>query len=83
MYSCTICCRSYKSSESQIAGAMRFLYENEALVTEGGAAVGVAALLAGLVDVGAKNIVCVISGCNVDMNVFTSIVNGEWVDKGD
>jgi threonine dehydratase len=70
-------------SESQIAEAMRYLYENEALVTEGGAAVGVAALLTGLVNVKSKNIVCVISGCNVDMDAFTRIVNGEWVDEGD
>ena len=62
-------------SEEQIAAAMRALYYQQRLVTEGAAAVGVAALMHGLIDGLAGCGVCVISGANVDMQTFASIVN--------
>jgi threonine dehydratase len=63
--------------ETQIAEGMRQLYRGDNLVAEGGASVGVAALLSGLVARCEGNIVCVISGSNVDMEKFTRIVSGE------
>ncbi len=63
--------------EGQIADGMRQLYRGDNLVAEGGAAVGAAALLAGLVSKPGGNVVCVVSGSNVDMEKFTRIVNGE------
>ena len=62
-------------SEEQIAAAMRALYFQQRLVTEGGAAVGVAALMHGLIDGLTGCGVCVISGANVDMQEFASVVN--------
>ena len=37
-------------SEEEIAAGMRHLYRNERMIAEGGAAVGVAAMLAGKVE---------------------------------
>ena len=61
-------------SESEIARAMRHLYRNERVIAEGGGAVSVAAVLAGKVPDLSGNVVCVVSGGNVDMTAFTRIV---------
>ena len=60
-------------SEKEIAEGMRFLYREEALVTEGAAAAGVAALLSNKAKP-EGNTALVVSGRNVDMNDFTRIV---------
>ena len=62
--------------EAQIAGGMRQLYRGDGIVAEGGAAVGVAALVAGLIPELEGNVVCVVSGGNVDMDTFGRIVSG-------
>jgi threonine dehydratase len=64
--------------EAQIADGMRQLYRGDNLVAEGGASVAVAALIAGLVPKAEGNIVCLVSGGNVDMDKFTRIVSGEY-----
>ena len=61
-------------SESEIAHAMRHLYRNERVIAEGGGAVSVAAVLAGKVPDLSGEVVCVVSGGNVDMTAFTRIV---------
>ena len=61
-------------SESELARAMRHLYRNERVIAEGGGAVSVAAVLAGKVPDLSGNVVCVVSGGNVDMTAFTRIV---------
>ena len=63
-------------SELEIARAMRHLYGNERVIAEGGGAVSVAAVLAGKVPDLSGNVVCVVSGGNVDMTEFTRIVAG-------
>ena len=63
-------------SESEIARAMRHLYWNERVIAEGGGAVSVAAVLADKVPDLSGNVVCVVSGGNVDMAAFTRIVAG-------
>ncbi len=60
-------------SEDEIAAAMRYLFLREGLVTEGGAAVCVAAILADKIDL-QEPVVCVLSGRNVDMRHFLDIV---------
>ncbi|MYH68818.1 MAG: hydroxyectoine utilization dehydratase EutB [Gammaproteobacteria bacterium] len=65
----------------QIADGIRHLYYHERLVAEGAGAVGVAALLAGLVGELRGNIVCVISGNNIDMGEFTRLVTDEEQDN--
>ena len=61
-------------TESEIARAMRHLYWNERLIAEGGGAVPVAAVIAGRIPDLSGNVVCVVSGGNVDMTEFTRIV---------
>jgi threonine dehydratase len=61
-------------SEAEIAAAMRHCYWQERQIVEGGAAVGVAALLAGKTAPTGDDLVVVLSGGNVDMGRFTEIV---------
>ena len=61
-------------TESEIARAMRHLYWNERGIAEGGGAVSVAAVLAEKVPHLSGNVVCVVSGGNIDMAAFTRIV---------
>jgi len=57
-------------SEEEIAAAMAFALEEYHLVVEGGAAVGIAALLADKVRELGKNVAVVISGSNVDIPIL-------------
>ncbi len=60
--------------EDQIAAAMVHTFREERLVAEGGAVVGIAALLNGLVNDLGDTVAVVVSGRNVDMDKFASIV---------
>ncbi len=51
--------------EDEIAQAVKLLTEQQKLVVEGGGAVAVAALLAGKIDSGDQDVVCVLSGGNI------------------
>jgi len=62
--------------EEAIAEAMRWCYREERQVVEGGAAVGVAALLAGRAGAVGGRVAVVLSGQNIDMARFTEIVTG-------
>ena len=62
-------------SEEAIKEAVRFLFERLKLVVEPSGALGVAALLSGAVTPGSRTGV-LISGGNVDPNVFAQILNG-------
>lgn len=61
-------------SEDEIAAAMAHLYWREQLVVEGGAAVGVAALLHDRIGRLGARMAVILSGRNVDMQRFTEIV---------
>jgi len=61
-------------SEEEIAAGMRHLFREERLVTEGGAAVGVAAMLAGKAGGRGRTTAAIISGCNIDMDAFLAVV---------
>ena len=63
-------------SESEIARGMRHLYRKERVIAEGGGAVSVAAVLANKVPDLTGDVVCVVSGGNVDMDAFTRVVAG-------
>ncbi|HEV7276253.1 MAG TPA: hydroxyectoine utilization dehydratase EutB [Devosiaceae bacterium] len=62
-------------SEAQIAAAMRTLFLSEGWVAEGAGAVGIAALTEDLASLG-REVAVVISGRNVDMAVFRSVIDG-------
>lgn len=61
--------------EDEIADAMRTLFLNDRIVTEGGGAVGVGALLTKKLKPQAGPTAIVVSGCNVDMDRFLQIVS--------
>ncbi len=61
--------------EEEIARAIMILLEREKTLAEGGGAVGLAALYHRKIrDVNGKNIVVVISGGNIDMNILSRII---------
>ncbi len=63
-------------SEAQIAAAMRWLLDEHHLVVEGSAAVGVAALLHGLVDgVVGRKVVALLCGRNIASETFLQAVS--------
>ena len=69
-------------SEQEIRRGMTALFRDDRLVTEGGAAVGAAALLAGKLTLDGPTAM-IVSGRNVDMDVFLDIVSGRPVKVGD
>ncbi|SMP35445.1 hydroxyectoine utilization dehydratase EutB [Roseibium denhamense] len=65
--------------ETEIAEGIRHAYWQERQVIEGGAAVGIAALLNG--DLKPEGpVVMLLSGCNIDMSLHHRIIGGENVD---
>jgi threonine dehydratase len=63
-------------SETRIADAIRFAYRQEQQVVEGAGAVGIAALMAGLIERPSRTVI-VLSGRNIDMNRHAEIVSGQ------
>ena len=63
-------------SDAEVARAVRFAFEELKLVVEPGGAIGLAALLAGKLDVQGKVVAGVLSGGNVDAELFARIVTG-------
>ncbi|QIG93327.1 MULTISPECIES: threonine/serine dehydratase [unclassified Bradyrhizobium] len=61
-------------SDDEVGAAVAFAYRELKLVVEPGGAVGLAALLAGRIDVKDKNVVIVLSGGNVDAELFAKLV---------
>ena len=68
-------------SEREIAAGMAHLFRHERLIAEGGASVGVAAMLAGRIEGLHGNVACIISGNNVDMDAYLRIINGSWFEE--
>jgi len=62
------------ASDEEVGAAVAFAYRELKLVVEPGGAVGLAALLAGRIDVRGKNVVIVLSGGNVDADLFAKLV---------
>lgn len=69
-------------TEEEIYRAMQALYYEDRLVAEGASVVGVAALLNGKVNVVGPT-ATIITGRNLDMNLFTNIISGQDVLLGD
>ena len=62
------------ASEAEVARAVAFAFRELKLVVEPGGAIGLAALLAGRLDVEGKVVVAVLSGGNVDAELFHKLV---------
>src|SRR5207244_2361811 len=66
--------RGVAASDEEVAAAVAFAYRELKLVVEPGGAIGLAALLAGRIDAKGKNVVIVLSGGNVDADLFAKLV---------
>ncbi len=66
---------SLAATLAQVAGAVRLIVERTRVVAEGAGAAPVAAALAH--PIGAKKIVCVVSGGNIDTKKLATILSGE------
>jgi threonine dehydratase len=62
------------ASDAEVARAVAFAFRELKLVVEPGGAIGLAALLAGKLDVAGKVVVAVLSGGNVDAELFHKLV---------
>jgi threonine dehydratase len=62
------------ASDEEVGAAVGFAFRELKLVVEPGGAVGLAALLAGRIDVSGKNVVIVLSGGNVDADLFAKLI---------
>ena len=69
-------------SEDDITKAILFLMEKSKVVAEGAGATPVAALLAGKIKEKGKNVCCVISGGNSDINMIERIINKALILEG-
>jgi threonine dehydratase len=66
--------RGVTASDAEVGQAVAYAYRELKLVVEPGGAVGLAALLSGRIDVRGKNVVIVLSGGNVDADLFAKLV---------
>jgi threonine dehydratase len=66
--------RGVTASDAEVAEAVGFAYRELKLVVEPGGAVGLAALLAGRIDTAGKNVVIVLSGGNVDAELYAKLI---------
>jgi threonine dehydratase len=62
------------ASDTEVGRAVRYAFEELKLVVEPGGAIGLAALLAGKLDVKGKVVVGVLSGGNVDAKLFAQLI---------
>ncbi len=64
-------------SEAQVRDAVRYAYEELKLVVEPGGAVGLAALLSGVVPLNGRTAAVVLSGGNIDPGLFADIIGAD------
>jgi threonine dehydratase len=62
------------ASDEEVGAAVAFAFRELKLVVEPGGAVGLAALLAGRLEARGKNVVIVLSGGNVDADLFAKLI---------
>jgi threonine dehydratase len=66
--------RGVSASDAEVAEAMAFAFRELKLVVEPGGAVALAALLAGRMDARGKTVGIVLSGANVDADLFAKLI---------
>ncbi len=62
------------ASDEEVGAAIAFAFRELKLVVEPGGAVGLAALLAGRIDARGKNVVVVLSGGNIDADLYARLI---------
>jgi len=63
------------ASDEEVGAAVAFAFRELKLVVEPGGAVGLAALLAGHIEAAGKTVVIVLSGGNVDADLYARLIN--------
>jgi threonine dehydratase len=66
--------RGFTVTDAEVGAAVRYAFEELKLVVEPGGAIGLAAMLANKLDVTGKVVVGVLSGGNVDADVFARLI---------
>lgn len=69
-------------TEDEIATAVLTLMEKEKVVSEGAGALSVAAIMFDKIPLENKNIVCVVSGGNIDVNILSRVINRALLKTG-
>ena len=69
-------------TEDEIASAVLTLLEKEKIVAEGAGALSVAAVMFDKIPLENKNVVCVISGGNIDVNILSRVINRGLLNTG-
>lgn len=69
-------------SEDEIATAILSLIEKEKLIAEGAGAVAVAAALFNKLPIKDKNVVCIVSGGNIDVNILSRVITRGLLTSG-
>ena len=64
------------ASDAEVAAAVRYAFNELKLVVEPGGAIGLAALLAGKLEVKGRVVVGILSGGNVDAELFAKLIAG-------
>ncbi|MFC3615285.1 threonine/serine dehydratase [Lutimaribacter marinistellae] len=65
------------ATDAEVRQAMRFAYDHFRIVTEPGAAVGIAAILSGQVPIAGRTVATVITGGNIDPVRFAALLENE------
>lgn len=69
-------------SEDEIASAVLALIEKEKMIAEGAGALSVAAILYDKIPLKDKNIVAIVSGGNIDVNILSRVINRALLKNG-
>lgn len=69
-------------SEDEIASAILTLIEKEKMIAEGAGALSVAAVMFDKIPLKGKNVVCVVSGGNIDVNILSRVINRALLKNG-
>ena len=69
-------------TEDEIAVAILALIEKQKLIAEGAGAVALAAVMADKIPEEGKNVVCLVSGGNIDVNILSRVITRGLVTSG-
>lgn len=69
-------------TEDEIAVAILALIEKQKIIAEGAGAVSIAAIMADKIPVEGKNVVCLVSGGNIDVNILSRVITRGLVTSG-
>lgn len=80
-------CRKYVDeivtvSDDEVATAILKLIETQKLITEGAGAVSVAAVMFDKIPVKGKNVVCLLSGGNIDVTILSKVIERGLLKSG-